>query len=57
MLWKALGRAGVTLAASAAVLATAVPANAASYSAFAFSQSSSQPTIYDFINSATASST
>ncbi|MER7684817.1 phospholipase D-like domain-containing protein [Streptomyces sp. NPDC097610] len=55
MLWKVLGRAGITLAAGAAVLATAVPANAASYSAFAFSQSSSQPTIYDFINSATAS--
>ncbi|MCW7943471.1 cardiolipin synthase [Streptomyces hygroscopicus] len=55
MLWKVLGRAGVALAASAAVLATAVPANAASYSAFAFSQSGSQPTIYDFINSATTS--
>ncbi|MER6359018.1 phospholipase D-like domain-containing protein [Streptomyces sp. NPDC001634] len=55
MLWKVLGRAGVALAAGAAVLATAVPANAASYSAFAFSQSGSQPTIYDFINSATNS--
>ncbi|MER6129604.1 phospholipase D-like domain-containing protein [Streptomyces sp. NPDC001795] len=55
MLWKVLGRAGVALAAGAAVLATAVPANAASYSAFAFSQSGSQPTIYDFINSATTS--
>ncbi|MBX9367104.1 hypothetical protein K4G64_39575, partial [Streptomyces sp. WAC04114] len=50
-----VGRAGVALAAGAAVLATAVPANAASYSAFAFSRSSSQPTIYDFINSATTS--
>ncbi|UXY23059.1 phospholipase D-like domain-containing protein [Streptomyces cynarae] len=55
MLWKVLRRAGVALAAGAAVLATALPANAASYSAFAFSQSGSQPTIYDFINSATTS--
>ncbi|MEU9988877.1 phospholipase D-like domain-containing protein [Streptomyces sp. NPDC048045] len=54
MLWKVLGRAGVALAAGAAVVATAVPANAASYSAFAFSQSGSQPTIYDFVNSATS---
>ncbi|MFF7474121.1 phospholipase D-like domain-containing protein [Streptomyces sp. NPDC008092] len=55
MLSKLLVRAGVALAASAAVVATAVPANAASYSAFAFSLSSSEPTIYDFINSATSS--
>ncbi|MGW5663278.1 phospholipase D-like domain-containing protein [Streptomyces sp. NPDC003758] len=55
MLWKVIGRAGVALAAGATVLATALPANAASYSAFAFSQSGSQPTIYDFINSATTS--
>ncbi|POX52050.1 phospholipase D-like domain-containing protein [Streptomyces sp. Ru72] len=55
MLWKVLRRAGVALAACATVLATALPANAASYSAFAFSQSGSQPTIYDFINSATTS--
>ena len=55
MLSKVLARAGVTLAAGAAVLATAVPANAASYTAFAFSQSGGQPTIYDFINSATKS--
>ncbi|SEO91716.1 phospholipase D-like domain-containing protein [Actinacidiphila rubida] len=55
MLSKVLGRAGVAVAAAAAVLATAVPANAASYSAFAFSQSGSQPTIYSFINSATTS--
>ncbi|MGW7256904.1 phospholipase D-like domain-containing protein [Streptomyces sp. NPDC054834] len=54
MLWKVLGRAGVALAAGATVVATALPANAASYSAFAFSQSGSQPTIYDFINSATS---
>ncbi|MGW3285008.1 phospholipase D-like domain-containing protein [Streptomyces sp. NPDC001002] len=55
MLRKVLVRAGVALAAGAAVLATSVPANAASYTAFAFSQSGSQPTIYDFINSATSS--
>ncbi|MFJ8198076.1 phospholipase D-like domain-containing protein [Streptomyces sp. NPDC096152] len=54
MLWKVLGRAGVALATGAAIVATAAPANAASYSAFAFSQSGSQPTIYDFINSATS---
>lgn len=55
MLWKVLGRTGVALAAGAAMFATAVPANAASYTAFAFSQSGSQPAIYDFINSATTS--
>ncbi|MFG2786242.1 phospholipase D-like domain-containing protein [Streptomyces sp. NPDC048419] len=55
MLWKVLARAGVALTAGAAVLATAVPANAASYSAFAFSQSDGEPDIYDFINSATSS--
>ncbi|MFD8819108.1 phospholipase D-like domain-containing protein [Streptomyces sp. NPDC059627] len=55
MLSKLLVRAGVALAASAAVVAAAVPANAASYTAFAFSLSSSEPTIYDFINSATSS--
>ncbi|MEU1271008.1 phospholipase D-like domain-containing protein [Streptomyces sp. NPDC005799] len=55
MLWKVFGRAGVALAAGAAVIATAVPANAASYSAFAFSLSASEPTIYDFIDSATTS--
>jgi phosphatidylserine/phosphatidylglycerophosphate/cardiolipin synthase-like enzyme len=56
MLRKVLGRAGVALAASVAVIATAIPANAASYTAFAFSQSgTTQPTIYDFINSATTS--
>ncbi|GAA3851380.1 hypothetical protein GCM10022403_098580 [Streptomyces coacervatus] len=55
MLWKVIGRAGVALAAGAAVVATAVPANAASYSAFAFSQSGGQPDIYNFINSATTS--
>ncbi|MGW7546755.1 phospholipase D-like domain-containing protein [Streptomyces sp. NPDC054770] len=55
MLSKLLVRAGVALAASAAVVVAAVPANAASYTAFAFSLSSSEPTIYDFINSATSS--
>ncbi|WP_338687306.1 phospholipase D-like domain-containing protein [Streptomyces acidiscabies] len=55
MLWKIIGRTGVALAAGAAVVATAVPASAASYSAFAFSQSGGQPQIYDFINSATSS--
>jgi phosphatidylserine/phosphatidylglycerophosphate/cardiolipin synthase-like enzyme len=55
MLWKALTRTGTALAAGAAVVATAVPANAASYSAFAFSRTTSQPQIYDFINSATSS--
>lgn len=55
MLWKVLTRTGVALAAGAAVLAASVPASAASYTAFAFSQSAYQPTIYDFINSATTS--
>ncbi|MFJ9248434.1 phospholipase D-like domain-containing protein [Streptomyces sp. NPDC101776] len=55
MLRTFLGRAGVTLVAGAAVFVTAVPANAATYTAFAFSQSSSEPTIYDFIDSATSS--
>ncbi|EST30679.1 phospholipase D-like domain-containing protein [Streptomyces roseochromogenus] len=54
MLRKVLTRAAVALAATAAVVTTAVPANAASYSAFAFSQTGGQPTIYDFINSATS---
>jgi phosphatidylserine/phosphatidylglycerophosphate/cardiolipin synthase-like enzyme len=55
MLSKVLGRAAVAVAAAGAVLATAVPANATSYTAFAFSRSGSQPTIYDFVNSATSS--
>ncbi|WP_225847037.1 phospholipase D-like domain-containing protein [Streptomyces sp. HPF1205] len=55
MLWKVLRRAGAALAAGGAVLATAIPANAATYTAFAFSRSGSQPTIYSFINSATTS--
>jgi phosphatidylserine/phosphatidylglycerophosphate/cardiolipin synthase-like enzyme len=52
---KVLGCIGTALVASAAALTIAVPANAASYTAFAFSQSGSQPTIYEFINSATTS--
>ncbi|MET8974912.1 phospholipase D-like domain-containing protein [Streptomyces sp. NPDC004539] len=55
MLWKVIARTGVALAAGAAVVAGAVPASAASYSAFAFSQSGGQPQIYDFIDSATSS--
>lgn len=55
MLSKVLGRAAAAVAAAGAVLATAVPANATSYTAFAFAQSGSQPTIYDFVNSATSS--
>jgi len=55
MLRNVLGRVGIALAASAALLTAAVPANAASYTAFAFSQSGSQPTIYGFINSAATS--
>ena len=43
------------MAAAATVLVAAAPANAASYTAFAFSLSSSEPTIYSFINSATSS--
>ncbi|MFE7855015.1 phospholipase D-like domain-containing protein [Streptomyces sp. NPDC057403] len=55
MLSKVLRRAGVALAVGTAVIATAVPADAASYTAFAFSLSGAEPTIYDFINSATTS--
>jgi phosphatidylserine/phosphatidylglycerophosphate/cardiolipin synthase-like enzyme len=56
MLRTSLGRTGIALAACAAAFSTAVPAHAASsYSAFAFSLSSSEPTIYSFINSATTS--
>ncbi|MFI2203891.1 phospholipase D-like domain-containing protein [Streptomyces sp. NPDC020192] len=55
MLRKVLTRAAIALTAGAAVVVTAVPANAASYSAFAFSRTTGQPQIYDFINSATTS--
>jgi parallel beta-helix repeat protein len=54
MLRTVLQRAGVAVAAGAAVLTATVPAHAATYSAFAFSLSSSEPTIYSFINSATS---
>ncbi|MFF4934068.1 phospholipase D-like domain-containing protein [Streptomyces griseofuscus] len=55
MLRKVLTRAAVALAATSAIAVAAVPANAATYSAFAFSQAgTSQPAIYDFINSATS---
>jgi len=55
MLSKVLGRVGVAVAAAGAIVATAVPANAATYTAFAFSQTGSESTIYNFINSATTS--
>jgi phosphatidylserine/phosphatidylglycerophosphate/cardiolipin synthase-like enzyme len=60
MLRKVLRRAAITTAAgaltlTATVVATTAPAYAASYTAFAFSLSSSEPTIYSFINSATSS--
>ncbi|WP_406118407.1 phospholipase D-like domain-containing protein [Streptomyces sp. NBC_00989] len=56
MLRTFLGRSGVALAAGATLFVTAVPADAATYTAFAFSQAgTTQPTIYDFINSATSS--
>jgi phosphatidylserine/phosphatidylglycerophosphate/cardiolipin synthase-like enzyme len=49
---KGLRRA--TVAAGAALFATALPAHAASYSAFAFNLGTTEPDIYDFINSATS---
>ncbi len=55
MLRNVLGRIGIAVAAGSAVLVTAAPANAATYTAFAFSQSGGQPTIDDFIDSATTS--
>jgi phosphatidylserine/phosphatidylglycerophosphate/cardiolipin synthase-like enzyme len=56
MFRKTLRRGAIALTAAAATLvATAVPAYAASYTAFAFSQTGGQPTIYSFINSATVS--
>ena len=54
MIRTSIRRAGVALAVCAAAFGTTVPAHAASsYSAFVFSLSSSEPTIYSFINSAT----
>ncbi|WP_037907180.1 phospholipase D-like domain-containing protein [Actinacidiphila yeochonensis] len=57
MLWKVLTRAGTALTAGAAAVALAtVPASAAGYTAFAFSRSgTTEPTIYDFVNTATSS--
>ncbi len=56
MLRTKLRRAGLVFAAGTAMLAVSVPAHAAgSYTAFAFSLSDSEPTIYNFINSATSS--
>ena len=57
MLRTTMRRAGIAFAACAAAFGTAIPAHAAtpSYSAFAFSLSTSEPTIYSFINSATTS--
>ncbi|MEY9871145.1 phosphatidylserine/phosphatidylglycerophosphate/cardiolipin synthase-like enzyme [Streptacidiphilus sp. MAP12-33] len=50
---KGIRRTTVALAAGAAVFAGALPAHAASYSAFAFNLGTTEPTIYSFINSAT----
>jgi hypothetical protein len=46
---KDIRRATVALAAGAALFAGALPAHAASYSAFAFNLGSSEPTIDNFI--------
>lgn len=51
---KGLRRATVAVAAGAALFAAALPAHAASYSAFAFNLGSTEPDIYNFINSATS---
>jgi phosphatidylserine/phosphatidylglycerophosphate/cardiolipin synthase-like enzyme len=56
MSYRALLRTGIVLAAGAALFVGSVPAQAAgSYSAFAFTLGSSEPAIYNFINSATSS--
>jgi phosphatidylserine/phosphatidylglycerophosphate/cardiolipin synthase-like enzyme len=55
MLRASLPRGAVAVAAGAALFASAVPAHAATYSAFAFSLSSTEPTIYSFINTASTS--
>jgi phosphatidylserine/phosphatidylglycerophosphate/cardiolipin synthase-like enzyme len=56
MLRTVLRRGAIIAAAGALTLTAAVaPAYAASYTAFAFSLSSSEPAIYNFINSATSS--
>jgi phosphatidylserine/phosphatidylglycerophosphate/cardiolipin synthase-like enzyme len=55
MLRTTLRRAGILAAAGSAVLAFTAPAHAdGDFSAFAFDLGSSEPTIYDFINSATS---
>lgn len=51
---KGLRRATVAVAAGAALFVTALPAHAATYTAFAFSLGSTEPDIYNFINSATS---
>ncbi len=56
MLRTKLRRAGLLLVAGSAMLAVTAPAHAASpYTAFAFNLGSTEPTIYNFINSATSS--
>ncbi|MDI5964444.1 phospholipase D-like domain-containing protein [Streptomyces sp. SL13] len=56
MLRTTLRRAGIAVAAGSAVIALTAPAHAAGdYSAFAFGLTTTEPTIYDFINSATTS--
>ncbi|SEM13539.1 phospholipase D-like domain-containing protein [Streptacidiphilus jiangxiensis] len=50
---KGIRRATVALAAGTALFAAALPAHAASYSAFAFNLGTTEPAIYTFINSAT----
>lgn len=51
---RLLRSSGVVAAAGATLLVGAIPAHASTYTAFAFSLSSSEPTIYSFINSATS---
>jgi phosphatidylserine/phosphatidylglycerophosphate/cardiolipin synthase-like enzyme len=54
MIRTSIRRAGVALAVCAATFGTTVPAHAASsYTAFTFALGSTEPTIYNFINSAT----
>jgi len=56
MSYRALRRTGIALAVGAAIFGGSVPAQAADpYSAFAFTLGTSEPTIYNFIDSATSS--
>ena len=55
MLRASLRRSAVAVVAGAALFAGTVPAHAATYTAFAFSLSSTEPTIYNFINTASTS--